>query len=136
MMVTSGGMFGGQLGLVLSPPFLNGRSILGEGGNSVLGLFDFCVSGPLVQLVAFRVPVLVNLKHGKKMISILLRQKSTNYQTTHTHTQISPITLCCHGSGLDLRLHETSGFCKASLIVYPPERTMPKPTAPKSGTKA
>jgi len=59
-MVTSGGLFGGQLGLVLSPPFLNGRSVLGEGGNSVLGLLDFCVSGPLVQLVAFRVPVLVN----------------------------------------------------------------------------
>jgi len=60
MMVTMGALFGGHLGLVLSPPFLNGRAVLGEGGNSVLGLLDFCVSGPLVQLVAFRVPVLVN----------------------------------------------------------------------------
>jgi len=53
-------LFGGNLSLVLCPHFLNRRAVFGESWNSIFGLSRFSVSGTLMKLVAYRVPVLIN----------------------------------------------------------------------------
>jgi len=48
------------LGLVFGPPLLNGRPVIGEGLDAVLGLAELVVGGTLEKLVSFGVSFIVD----------------------------------------------------------------------------